>query len=117
MEDDDGDGLALVDLFADETQETSSTDITVHGGGGGFANSAVMTADERKRLRKQRAAKTQTKPSSTAHTASSNDTDERFVSLITKNEDDLLSFVAQVNKLYEQKLKVRGRKGRGLLLT
>ena len=31
--------------------------------------------------------------------------DERFSRLISKNEDDLLNFVAQVNKLYQEKLK------------
>ncbi|KAG7346045.1 dynamin family protein [Nitzschia inconspicua] len=63
---------------------------------------ATMTAEDRRRLRQER--KKEKKTIDTAQQPTG-DTDERFAKLLSKNEDQLLEFVAKVNKVYEQKLK------------
>lgn len=67
------------------------------------ASGTAMTGDERRRLRqeKKKIATDQQKKSKTKVA----DGDERFAKLLSKDEDQLLEFVAKVNKVYEQKLK------------
>jgi GTP1/Obg family GTP-binding protein len=70
-----------------------------------------VDAAERRRLRelkrsKQKEEGGQTEPSERVLTTSLRglDDDARIVDMLAKNEDELLSFVAMVNKVYEQKL-------------
>ena len=71
-----------------------------------------MDAVERRRLRKLKRVKLQEASGETesgerlvAPSLLSKDDDSRVVELLAKNEDELLSFVAKVNKVYEQKLQ------------
>jgi hypothetical protein len=82
--------------------------------GSGGHETTKMDAAERRRLRDSKRAKLVSatpqldadgQPVSTAvvDRTSSND-DSRIIELLSKNEDELLDFVAMVNKVYEQKL-------------
>jgi len=65
------------------------------------ASTSTMTAEERRRLR-QKKQKTAEKKKDASHP---DDNDERFSKLLAKDEDQLLEFVAKVNRVYEEKLK------------
>ena len=72
-----------------------------------LGSARTMTAEERRQKRQQRRA-SQVPPVSNQH---SNDAphdksqgDERFTNLLSRNEDELLQFVAKVNKVYQELL-------------
>lgn len=62
---------------------------------------SAMTAEERRRLRQQKRQSTEKKMDA----SQPEDNDERFSKLLAKDEDQLLEFVAKVNRVYEEKLK------------
>ena len=66
-----------------------------------------LTAEERRLLREKRrsSGKVHAPSRSQPNNNGQGDTDARIVSLLTKNEDEMLNFVAQINKLYEEKLQ------------
>jgi hypothetical protein len=66
-----------------------------------------LTTEERRELRNNGGTSVKD-PSSDGKQASgttSADEDHRFANLLSRNEDDLLKFVAQVNKVFQEKLK------------
>jgi len=65
----------------------------VHGG--------LLTKEERREMRRQKA---ESKPKITT-VAPDADSDDRFAELLSKKEDILLNLVAQINKVYQDKLK------------
>ena len=65
------------------------------------ASRSPMRPDERRRLRQERKLSTETK----TRNPNAAENDERFAKLLSRDEDQLLEFVAQVNKVFEQKLK------------
>lgn len=78
--------------------------------GGNFeskASGAMSSSDERRRKRQEK--KEQKRQSvveqSTASSKVEDTTDSRFAELLSRNEDDLVKFVAKINKLYQEKLK------------
>ena len=70
---------------------------------------SVMSAiDERRQRRQakfQKAANTLTDSNETPSQSRGTTSDEKLSKLLLKNEDDLLKFVAGVNKVYEEKLR------------
>lgn len=63
---------------------------------------STMTAEERRQLRQQ---KRQTTEKTKDTSQPEDDNDKRFSKLLAKDEDQLLEFVAKVNRVYEEKLK------------
>lgn len=61
--------------------------------------SRALTAEERRKMRKERKDMVSTKAKLTV------DDDHRFAELLSMNEDELLKFVAQVNKVFQDLLK------------
>jgi hypothetical protein len=65
------------------------------------ATTAVMTMEELKKMRRSKRQKAKRGGGDPAQV----DTDGRFVELMSNNEDELLKYVAKVNRVYQEKLK------------
>lgn len=61
---------------------------------------ATLTSDERRELRNRRKSK-----GNDGNTQKNGNDDDRFTALLSRNEDELLQFVAKVNKVYQDLLK------------
>ena len=70
-------------------------------------NGPPLTVEERRKLRCKRRSGVHgtSNDNSNASVTTSADEDHRFANLLSKNEDELLKFVAQVNKVFQEKLK------------
>jgi hypothetical protein len=70
-------------------------------------NGRPLTAEERLKLRSKQVAvvKGSSNDKGKASVTTSADEDHRFANLLSKNEDELLKFVAQVNEVFQEKLK------------
>ncbi|CAB9496731.1 Dynamin-related protein [Seminavis robusta] len=65
----------------------------------------VMTREERRKLRDSRKAKDVKTTGPPQQGGGLGEDDDRFAVLLSRNEDDLLRFVAKVNKVYQENLK------------
>jgi hypothetical protein len=79
------------------TEDSSPSDLSL------VAPSRTMTARERRERRQKQAKNGGNKAA--CNNQDGDDEDGRFAQLLSKNEDELLKFVAQINKVYQEKLK------------
>ena len=69
------------------------------------SSSATLSVDERRAKRQQRKKAKVGGASSAASKTLTDDSDKRVTELLARNEDELLEFVAKINKVYQEKLK------------
>ena len=81
--------------------------MTEHSSQLSLSHGRSLTAEERRKLRDKRVTvvKGSSNDNGKASVTTSADEDHRFANLLSKNEDELLKFVAQVNKVFQEKLK------------
>ena len=85
----------------DEPQESDSSEYA-----SSFRNTAdAMSVEERRKKRRQKQAETSSTEDHVVADSGTHEVDHRVTELLSRDEDELLKFVAKINRIYQEKLK------------